>query len=294
MGRHHPHHFISTFSIVAGDPDNGDLGVAVQSKFLAVGAVVPWAEAGVGAVATQSWANTAYGPEGLRLMRAGWAAQEVLDHLVRMDSKAVQRQVGIVDAFGRAAAFTGDKCFEWAGHVVGDGYACQGNILVGEDTVQAMADTFESTDGPLADRLVAALVAGQAAGGDSRGRQSAALLVVRTAGGYDGRNDRFIDLRVDEHPDPITELARILDLHKLYLFKSAPDELIEVTEEIARELQAILRQTGHYEGKITGRYDEATQDALRALYGIENLEERWHDELIDVVALDFLRQRFAE
>lgn len=288
------HKPVSTFSVVARDLENGDLGIAVQSKFLAVGAVVPWAQAGVGAVATQSWANTAYGPEGLRLMAAGWTAQETLNYLVYMDSNAAQRQVGLVDAQGRATAFTGEKCFEWAGHVAGDGYTCQGNILVGEDTVQAMADTFEGADGALADRLVAALAAGQTAGGDSRGKQSAALLVVRAAGGYDGRNDRFIDLRVDDHAEPITELARILDLHKLYLFKSAPDELIEVSEEIARELQHILQSTGHYEGAVTGEYDEETKQALRALYGIENLEERWHDMLIDVVALDFLREQFGE
>ncbi|MFQ5595297.1 MAG: DUF1028 domain-containing protein [Anaerolineae bacterium] len=294
MNQHHPHHhLISTFSIVALDPANGDLGVAVQSKFLAVGAVVPWAKAGVGAVATQSWANTAYGTEGLRLMGAGWTAQETLDHVVSLDANAAQRQVGLVDAQGRAAAFTGEKCFDWAGHIVGDGYACQGNILVSEETVQAMVDTFESTARSLADRLVAALAAGQAAGGDSRGRQSAALLVVRTAGGYDGRNDRFIDLRVDDHPTPIAELARILELHKLYLFKSTPEELIEVDEETTRELQTILQETGHYQGEITGIYDEATKEGLRALYGIENLEERWHGELIDLVALEFLRRRFG-
>lgn len=292
---HHPiRPPISTFSIVARDPENGDLGVAVQSKFLAVGAVVPWARAGVGAVASQSWANTAYGAEGLRLMAAGWSAQETLDHLVRLDSNAAQRQVGLVDAQGRAAAFTGEKCFEWAGHLVGDGYTCQGNILVSEDTVQAMAEAFEGTSGSLADRLMAALVAGQAAGGDSRGRQSAALLVVRAAGGYDGRNDRFIDLRVDDHPTPIAELARILELHKLYLFKSTPEELIEVDEKTARELQTILQKTGHYHGEITGIYDEATKEGLRALYGIENLEERWHGTLIDSVALEFLRRRFGE
>lgn len=294
MNQHPPHPPISTFSIVALDPANGDLGVAVQSKFLAVGAVVPWARAGVGAVATQSWANTAYGPEGLRLMGAGWTAQETLDHLVGLDANAVQRQVGLVDAQGRAAAFTGEKCFDWAGHIVGDGYCCQGNILVSEETVQAMANTFESTAGSLADRLVAALGAGQDAGGDSRGRQSAALLVVRAAGGYDGRNDRFIDLRVDDHPTPIAELARILELHKLYLFKSTPEELIEVDEETARELQTILQETGHYQGEITGIYDDATKEGLRALYGIENLEERWHGELIDAVALEFLRRRFGD
>jgi uncharacterized Ntn-hydrolase superfamily protein len=282
----------STFSIVARDPVNGDLGVAVQSKFLAVGAVVPWARAGVGAVATQSFVNSAYGPEGLRLMAAGWTAEEALHQLLAADHDIAQRQVLLVDANGQGAAHTGEGCFDWAGHIVGDNYACAGNILVGQETVQAMADTFEASSEPLAERLVAALASGQAAGGDSRGQQSAALLVVRVGGGYGGRNDRYIDLRTDDHPDPITELGRILKLHRLYLTKSAPEELILVDEKIARDLQLILRETGHYQGQISGVYDNTTREALRALYGIENLEERWHERLIDIVALKYLRQRF--
>jgi uncharacterized Ntn-hydrolase superfamily protein len=270
------------------------LGVAVQSKFLAVGSVVPWAQAGIGAVATQSFSNTSYGPEGLRLMAAGWTAQEALKHLLAVDHETVQRQVLLVDAAGRSAAFTGEGCFNWAGHIIGEGYACAGNILVGEDTVEAMARTFEAGSGTLAERLVAALAAGQAAGGDSRGQQSAAVLVVRTAGGYGGRNDRYLDLRVDDHPTPITELRRLLDLHRLYLTKSLPEELIPVSEDIARELQTIIQKTGHYRGEITGSYDEATKKALWDLYGIENLEERWHNTLIDTVALEFLRQRFLK
>ena len=170
---------VATFSIVAYDPESGDLGVAVQSKFLAVGAVVPWAKAGVGAVATQAWANTTYGPEGLKLMAEGLSAQEALGRLVETDEERDRRQAGMVDARGNAAAYTGQDCFEWAGHIVGESFACQGNILVSEETVQAMARTFEEGEGELADRLVAALAAGQEAGGDSRGRQSAALLVVR-------------------------------------------------------------------------------------------------------------------
>jgi len=282
----------STFSIVARDAANGDLGVAVQSKFLAVGAVVPFAGAGVGAVATQSYANVTYGPEGLRLMAAGWTAQESLDHLLRIDLDVAQRQVLFVDAAGRAAAHTGEKCHDWAGHFVGDDYACAGNILIGEATVQAISKTFEETEGPLPERLVAALAAGQAAGGDSRGKQSAALLVVRTAGSYGGRSDRYVDLRVDDHPEPIAELDRILGLHRLYLTKSSPEELIPIDEDIARELQVILKGARHYQGQVTGVYDEATKNALWDLYGIENLEERWHNELIDMVALAFLRQHF--
>jgi uncharacterized Ntn-hydrolase superfamily protein len=283
----------STFSIVARDPANGDLGVAVQSKFLAVGSVVPWARAGAGAVATQSYANVTYGPEGLRLMAAGWTAQEALNHLLDMDEDATHRQVLLVDVAGRAAAHTGENCHDWKGHIVGDGYACAGNILVGEGTVRAMAGTFEESEGPLPERLLAALAAGQAAGGDSRGQQSAALLVVRVAGSYGGRIDRYVDLRVDDHSEPIAELERILGLHRLYLTKSAPDELIAVDEAIARELQTMLQAAGHYQGQVTGTYDEATKKALWDVYGIENLEERWHDELIDVVALGFLRQRFG-
>jgi len=285
---------LSTFSIVARDPETGDLGVAVQSKFLAVGAVVPWAKAGVGAVATQAWANTAFGPEGLALMEQGLSAQEALDRLVAADDDAAHRQVGMVDARGNAATFTGAQCLPWAGGRTGPGYACQGNILVSEDTVIAMAETFEATKGGLWDRLVAALAAGQEAGGDSRGQQSAALLVVREKGGYGGRNDRFIDLRVDDHPAPIDELKRLLGLHKLYLFPSQPEDLMPMDEEIVRELQLIAQRAGHYAGPISGAYDEATREALRTFIGIENLEERWReDEQIDRVVLEFLRQKFA-
>ena len=282
---------LSTFSIVARDARNGDLGVAVQSKFLAVGSLVPWAKAGVGAIATQSALNAAYGSEGLRLLANGWSAPEALNHMVAMDSEADLRQVLIVDAAGRAAAFTGAKCYEWAGHIVGDGYACAGNILVSRDTVEAMARTFETTDGPLAHRLVAALAAGQAAGGDRRGQQSAAVLVVRTAGGYAARTDRYVDLRVDDHPQPIAELQRLLKLHHLYS-QSAPEDLIERSEAICRELQMILRHAGRQDIQVTGQFDEATRQALWDLYNMENLEDRWHERLIDKVALEYLRDKF--
>lgn len=289
---------VATFSIVAYDPESGDLGVAVQSKFLAVGAVVPWAKAGIGAVATQSWANTTYGPDGLRLMAKELSAQETLDKLVKADEERALRQVGMVDARGNAAAYTGQDCFEWAGHIVGEGgdehcpFACQGNILVSEETVQAMARTFEESEGELSDRLVAALAAGQEAGGDSRGRQSAALLVVREKGGYGGFNDRWIDLRVDDHPTPILELKRLLALHKLYFFKSKPEHLLPLEEEVAREVQQILSELGYYNGQINGVYDEATRQALFDFSGIENLEERWQEgAYIDQVVLEFMRQK---
>lgn len=284
----------STFSIVARDPATGDLGIAVQSKFLAVGAVVPWAKAGAGAVATQAWANTSFGPDGLALMAAGVPAQNALDRLVASDPGSGHRQVGMVDPRGQAATFTGVQCMRWAGGRTGPGYVCQGNILVGEATVAAMAETFERTPGGLWDRLVAALAAGQQAGGDSRGQQSAALLVVREKGGYAGRNDRFIDLRIDDHPAPITELQRLLNLHKLYLFPSEMTDLLPVDEGITRELQALLHREGHYAGPVSGVYDEATQTAMRRLLGIENLEERWsEDGRIDRVILEFLRRKFG-
>ncbi|GBC99138.1 hypothetical protein HRbin17_01659 [bacterium HR17] len=199
-----------TFSIVAFDPKTGDLGVAVASKFLAVGAVVPYAQAGVGAIATQSFANTTFGPKGLALLKKGMTPSQVLKQLLANDKDRELRQVGIVDAKGRAAAFTGKKCLPWAGHIVGKGFAVQGNILAGEQVVKAMAKAFQEAKGELAERLMAALEAGEEAGGDARGKQSAAILVVRKGAGYGGFNDRYIDLRVDDHPEPVKELKRIL------------------------------------------------------------------------------------
>jgi len=281
-----------TFSIVARDPQAGESGIAVQSKFLAVGAVVPWVKAGVGAIATQSWANTSYGPRGLELLASGLSVQETLAQLIGEDDGRASRQVGIVGVDGQPATFTGDQCFPWAGGQVGEHYTCQGNILVGKDTVLAMARTFEQTTGRLCDRLVAALAAGQAAGGDSRGQQSAALLVVRQGGGYGGFNDRFIDLRVDDHPQPINELQRILQLHKLYLFPPDPADILVIDHDIARELQQLLTVLGDYQGAISGSYDEVTRAAFRKFSGRENLEERWfEDARVDRTVLEFLRQK---
>ncbi|HYK85363.1 MAG TPA: DUF1028 domain-containing protein [Ktedonobacteraceae bacterium] len=283
-----------TFSIVARDTQAGELGIAVQSKFLAVGAVVPWARAGVGAIATQSWANTSYGPHGLELLADGLSPEEVLAQLLSADEGRTSRQVGIVGINGSPVTYTGDQCFPWAGGRVGADYACQGNILMGEDTVLAMAHTFEQTGGRLCDRLLAALAAGQAAGGDSRGQQSAALLVVRERGGYGGFNDRFIDLRVDDHPQPIEELQRILQLHKLYLFPPEPADILPIDQTIARELQTLLTTTGDYQEAITGSYDDITRDAFRKYSGRENLEERWfEDARIDRVVLDFMRRKIG-
>lgn len=208
-----PSPLVSTFSIVAFDPTNGDLGIAVESKFLAVGAVVPWAKANVGAIATQAHANTNFGPNGLELLQKGLSAQEVLNKLVESDEGRDQRQVGIIDAAGNVAAYTGKKTIPWAGHKIGKNYSVQGNILVSEKVILEMSQAFESTNGNLAAKLLAALEAGQNAGGDSRGQQSAALLVVRERGGYSGFNDRYIDLRVDDHPEPTKELKRIYELY---------------------------------------------------------------------------------
>lgn len=206
--------FVTTFSIVGYDPATGDVGVAVQSKFFAVGAVVPWAKAGVGAVATQAYGNTTFGPRGLALLEEGLDVESVLDELLKDDAERESRQVGIVDWSGRAAAFTGGECMSWAGHRVGSNFAAQGNILVSEATVEAMAEAFVSATGMLGERLMRALKAGQEAGGDSRGVQSAAIVVVRAGGGYGGHNDRYCDLRVDDHEDPIGELRRLFDMWK--------------------------------------------------------------------------------
>ncbi len=224
-------HVVATFSIVARDPETGDLGVAVESKFFGVGSVVPYAKAGVGAVATQAFANTTYGPRGLALLEAGKSPREVLDILLGEDAGRERRQVGIVDAKGRAAAFTGKQNMAFAGQVVGDGFTCQGNILAGKEVLEEMARAFRESDASLPERLLIALSAGQAAGGDKRGRQSAALLVVRKGGGYAGFNDRYVDLRVEDNGEPIAELSRLLVLHREFFPNvpvPGPDPKLEV------------------------------------------------------------------
>ena len=280
---------VATFSIVAFDPETGSLGVAVQSKFLAVGAVVPWARAGVGAVATQAMANFNYGPRGLELMAQGRTAQETVEALISSDEGREHRQLGVVDARGGAATFTGDECFHWAGGVTGEGYVAQGNILVGQETVEAMARAFEGTGGELAARLLAALDAGQEAGGDSRGEQSAALLVVREGGGYGGDNDREIDLRVDDHPRPIKELIRIRGLHGLYFGETRPEDVVAVDGAVAEEVGASLRRLGYLEEGADG---EAVLDALSAFIRTENFEEREQERgYVDRAVLEFMGER---
>ena len=262
-----------TFSIVAFDPANGDLGVAVASKFPCVGAVVPWAKAGVGAVATQAWANTDFGPDGLRLMAGGMPAGPALDAVLEGDDGRDERQAGFVDARGEAATFTGSGCVEWAGGVSAEHLAAQGNILASEGVVDAMAGAFASAEGELCDRLLAALLAGDAAGGDRRGKQSSALLVVRDRGGYEGRNDRYIDLRVDDHPEAPAELARLFTVwDDTMLIRNDPP--LESGTELVSELQRRLAKVGRYEGPVHGEFDEATRLALADWAGRSNLEGR--------------------
>jgi uncharacterized Ntn-hydrolase superfamily protein len=287
---------ITTFSIVAYDPRRREWGVAVQSKFLAAAAVVSWARAEAGAVATQSYANLIYGPRGLEMRAQGMSAQEAIEALTAEDDDRALRQLGMVDRQGRAAAFTGADCHAWAGHVVGDGFTCQGNILI-PGTVEAMAERFERVrggPGELADWLVDALAAGQEAGGDSRGRQSAGVLVVRENGGYGGNNDRYLDLRVDDDAYPIRRLQKLVQMHHLYFGEVDPDDLIPLAE-VAAELQEMLRRAGRYDGPATGVFDDATRKALRSLVGIENLEERWdgEGEDIDRNVVEYLRDKYG-
>ncbi len=265
---------ISTFSIVAFDPETGELGVAVQSKFIAVGSVVPWAKAGVGAIATQAWGNTTYGPEGLELLAKGKSPEEVLTILTEKDVKKEgedrggkeSRQIGIVDAKGNSVTFTGSECFNWAGGIKGKNFSVQGNILTGPEVVEAMAEAFNTTKGELAERLISAIEAGQHAGGDSRGRQPAALLIVKENGGYSGFNDRYIDLRVDDHAEPIQELKRIYNLYmetmhqkiklgsRLLYFQYGTDVL---------QLETMLNELGYLEEEADDIFREPTEEALK-------------------------------
>jgi uncharacterized Ntn-hydrolase superfamily protein len=275
----------STYSIVACDLERREWGIAVQSKFLAVGSVVPWAEAEVGAVATQALANVAYGPDGLELLRAGHAADEVVRRLTVADEGRDDRQLGVVDARGNAATYTGAKCLDWAGGVTGAGYAAQGNILVSEETVTALAATFEQAPAkPLAERLLDALAAAQAAGGDRRGQQSASLYVVRKDGGYGGTCDVVVDLRVDDHPTPIDELVRLYEQHDLLFGQTPAEEWLDVDEQLALELRERLDRLGYG--------DESLAAAFGAWAGTENLEERVDGvERVDPVVLGELRKR---
>ena len=286
----------STFSIVACDLEEQSWGVAVASKFPAVGAVVPWAEAGVGAIATQAFANTSFGPRGLELMASGLSAEEALERLLSGDSEREQRQIGLVDASGHAVTFTGKECFDWAGGIGGPAYAIQGNILTGEKVVKAMEEAFLETTGALPERLYAALLAGDQAGGDRRGRQSAAIYVVKPEGGYGGYIDRWLDYRVDDHPDPVLRLGQLLDLHELYFGKSPESDRIELKGAALAQLQEIMAKHGYYGDPINSILDASTRQALRAFTGNENFEERCDPEAgwIDRPVFDYLTERFGE
>ena len=301
-----------TYSIVAYDSVTGDLGIAVQSKFPNVGGLVPWARAGVGAVATQSLSNTDYGEKGLELIARGATAPEAMRIIMRADQRPSQRQVGMVDARGNAASWTGDSTFDWAGGrtggrpdgqtggkgqlITGRGYAAQANIMVSDATVRNMAETFERTRGSLADRLLGALGAGQAGGGDKRGMQSAALLVVRANAGYLGATDRYIDIRVYDAPDPIKELQRLYELHKLYFFTTDSADLVPITPALQKELEAILltEPANQREKWLAGPQPSLNETFLTALANFmywENYDVRVRmDGKIDRVALEDIRK----
>jgi uncharacterized Ntn-hydrolase superfamily protein len=275
---------VATYSIAACDPDAGQWGVATQSKFLAVGSVVPWAEPGVGAVATQAYANPRYGPEGLRLLSAGLSAAEVVARLTADDEGRDHRQLGVVDRSGGSETFTGSECMSWAGGIAGPCFAAQGNILVSEATVSAIADTFAANAGrPLADCLLECLTAAETAGGDRRGRQSAALLVVERDAGYAGLSDTLVDLRVDDNADPVAELHRLYAMHCALFGRTPRSEWIEVDDDLSAELRSRLGRLG-YEGDL--------ESAFVRWAGTENLEERVDGlEQIDPVVLEELRAR---
>jgi uncharacterized Ntn-hydrolase superfamily protein len=274
---------VATYSIVACDLEAGQWGVGVQSKFLAAGSLVPWAEPGVGAIATQAFANPQYGPAGLALLREGLTAKEAAERLTAADEGRAQRQVGIVDGHGGSASFTGGECFDWAGGRAGNGYAAQGNILVSHETVDAMVAAFEGTAGrTLAERILEALAAAQAAGGDRRGQQAAGLLVVERDGGYAGLSDVLVDLRVDDHPRPIEELTRLYGLHWAIFGRTPREQWIDVDDELAGELRGLLAAKG-YTGDL--------HESLERWAGTANYELRVDGiEQVDPVVLAELRR----
>jgi uncharacterized Ntn-hydrolase superfamily protein len=271
-----------TFSIVARDPDQDAVGVAVHSKFISVGSVVPFAAADAGAIATQSFANVAYGPEGLDLLREGHTAEETIAELTTVDDEAASRQVGVVGADGSIAGYTGDDCFDVADDLQGDTYTVQGNILENHETLTAMADAYEETEGGLPEKLLAALHAGNEAGGDSRGEQSAALYVVKPDGGYDGKNDRWIDVRVDDHEDPIAELERVFKLYDVTLLaREEPEDLRELDGETGAAVADTLAELGFLDrgdedgaddASASDAFGEAEREALEDFRGLNNFE----------------------
>ena len=286
----------STFSIAACDLEAKTWGIAVASKFPAVGAAVPWVNAEVGAVATQSYVNTSYGPNGLAMMAEGLSAEETLEKLLAGDEEREIRQVGLVDAQGTAITFTGSKCHDWAGGLTGPGYAIQGNILTGADVIQKMESTFLEADGDLPARLYAALYAGDRAGGDKRGRQAAAIYVAKPKGGYGGFLDRWIDYRVDDHLDPVPRLGELLELHELYMGKSPENERVQLGGSELKDLQKIMADLGYYQPSIDGIYNETVAESLSSFLGNENFEERFNPKegWLDQPVLDYLLKKFKK
>jgi uncharacterized Ntn-hydrolase superfamily protein len=286
----------ATFSIVACDLGEKAWGVAVASKFPAVGAVVPWAGAEAGAVATQAYANTSFGPRGLELMASGVSAVEALSRFLSNDEDREQRQVGLVDASGLAATFTGSGCFEWAGGLAGPGYAIQGNILSGQQVIDTMEKAFLESQGNLPFRLYAALLAGDRSGGDRRGRQSAAIYVAKPNGGYGGYTDRWIDYRVDDHENPVQRLGELLEMHELYFGVSDKNDRVPLKGEPVQQLQEMMIRQGYLAGSADGTFDELTKIALRTFTGNENFEERVDLEAgwIDRPVLDYLLKKFGK
>jgi uncharacterized Ntn-hydrolase superfamily protein len=284
--------YFSTFSIVACDLRSQAWGIAVASKFPAVGAVVPWAKARTGAIATQSLANTTFGPRGLELMASGLSAEETLSKLLTRDRGREDRQVGLVDAKGKAASFTGKSCSAWAGGLTGPSYAIQGNILAGAEVVSEMEHAFLEAKGDLPERLFASLERGSRAGGDRRGRQSAALLVVKQKSGYGGYNDRWIDYRVDDHLNPIGRLGELLELHRLYFGKSSRSQKVKLEGKVVKDIQIIMKGLGYYT-PTHGDYDDSTREAFRAFIDNENFEERANPDggWIDRPVLEYLMKK---
>ena len=282
--------YIATFSIVAHDPEEQAWGVAVASKFLAVGSVVPWARAGAGAVATQAFANTSFGPRGLSMMERGQSAEDVLATLIAKDEGRPRRQVGFIDQAGCSATYTGVDCKPWAGGYAQRGFAVQGNLLEGPSVVESMAEAFTRQAGSLPQRLFAALLAGDRAGGDKRGRQSAAMLIVKEAGGYGGFNDCWIDYRVDNAADPVEQLGELLRLHIIHNETSPREQQVTLRGEILQNLQALMTKRGFYADDIHGKYDAATRQALAMLVAHENINDRTDLEQgrMDLIALEHL------
>ncbi|MHA1983311.1 MAG: DUF1028 domain-containing protein [Candidatus Hodarchaeales archaeon] len=272
-----------TFSIVGFDPNTGDLGVAVQSKFISVGAIVPWAKANIGAVATQAHVNTSYGPNGLELLTKGLSAKDVIEKLTLNDDMKSQRQVGVIDAKGVAEAYTGKDCLYWAGHIIGNNFACQGNILINEDTVDSMALAFESSKGDLSEKLLSALSAADQEGrGDVRGKQSSSLLVVREKGGYGEYTDHLVNIRVDEHQNPIKELKRIFQIYDM-IFLSREDEsnLFQIDGEISKNIRSTLLQLGYLRDDQIDKsnsWSNTENAALELWFGVNNFENKWHSD----------------